>query len=59
MLYSGRGIFATVPFYEGDFLVEYRGQLITKEVCEKRQRIYHERLKVFMFEFHFNGKMWW
>ncbi|XP_054861287.1 inactive histone-lysine N-methyltransferase 2E-like [Amphiprion ocellaris] len=40
------------------FLLEYRGELINKQECEKRQRLYHSSLKVFMFEFRFNGKLW-
>ncbi|AWO97689.1 putative N-lysine methyltransferase SETD8-like, partial [Scophthalmus maximus] len=53
----GRGIFTSAPFEKGDFLVEYRGELITKQECERRQRVYHDHLKVLMFEFHFNGKL--
>lgn len=55
----GRGIFATTSFQKGDFLCEYRGELISKEECERRQRVYHDNLKVFLFEFYFNGKLWW
>nr|XP_024660008.1 N-lysine methyltransferase KMT5A-like [Maylandia zebra] len=57
--FKGRGIFTTVPFQKGDFLLEYRGKLITKEECERRHRVYHDSLKVFMFEFKFDGKLWW
>ncbi|XP_035995629.1 inactive histone-lysine N-methyltransferase 2E-like [Fundulus heteroclitus] len=56
--FEGRGIFATTSFQKGDFLLEYRGELISKEECERRQRVYHDNLKVFMFEFVFNGKLW-
>ncbi|KAM4544087.1 uncharacterized protein V3H82_021889 [Fundulus diaphanus] len=56
--FKGRGIFATTSFQKGDFLLEYRGELISKEECERRQRVYHDNLKVFMFEFVFNGKLW-
>ncbi|XP_029949996.1 uncharacterized protein LOC115390320 isoform X2 [Salarias fasciatus] len=56
--FKGRGIFSTTPFEKGDFLLEYRGELINKQECEKRQRLYHSSLKVFMFEFRFNGKLW-
>ncbi|XP_078100325.1 uncharacterized protein LOC144513205 isoform X3 [Sander vitreus] len=55
---KGRGIFTSVPFEKGDFLLEYRGDLISNEECERRQIIYHDLLKLFMFEFHFNGKLW-
>ncbi|XP_063353720.1 histone-lysine N-methyltransferase EHMT2-like [Pelmatolapia mariae] len=56
--FKGRGIFTTVPFQKGDFLLEYRGKLITKDECERRHRVYHDSLKVFMFEFKFDGKLW-
>ncbi|CAI5691926.1 unnamed protein product [Oreochromis niloticus] len=42
---------------KGDFLLEYRGKLRTKEECERRHRVYHDSLKVFMFEFKFDGKL--
>lgn len=62
MLYSsylGRGVFSCTDFDKGDFLLEYRGDLISREECERRQRIYHDALKVFMYEFRFNGKFLW
>ncbi|KAK3551795.1 hypothetical protein QTP70_026226 [Hemibagrus guttatus] len=54
---SGRGVFSCVHFNKGDFLLEYRGQLINKLECDHRQKVYHDALKVFMFEFCFNGKL--
>ncbi|GAA6231476.1 uncharacterized protein LOC108899356 [Lates japonicus] len=56
--FKGRGIFTSIPFEKGDFLLEYRGELTSKQECERRQRLYHANLKVFMFEFRFNGKLW-
>lgn len=41
------------------FLVEYRGEVLTKHEHENRQRVYHDALKVFMFEFRFDGKQLW
>ncbi|XP_053197835.1 uncharacterized protein LOC128381831 [Scomber japonicus] len=57
-VFKGRGIFTTAPFEKGDFLLEYQGQLITHQECERRQRIYHDSLKDFMFKFRFDGKLW-
>ncbi|KAG8002337.1 hypothetical protein GBF38_018361, partial [Nibea albiflora] len=54
--FKGRGVFSRRHFEKGDFLVEYRGELLTKHEHENRQQIYHDALKVFMFEFRFNGK---
>lgn len=55
----GRGVFSCTEFDKGEILLEYRGDLISKEECERRQRIYHNALKVFMFEFRYNGKLLW
>ncbi|KAF3848053.1 hypothetical protein F7725_021081 [Dissostichus mawsoni] len=54
-----RGIFTSIPFQTGDFLIEYRGELISQQECETRLKRYPARLKGFMFEFHFDGKLWW
>ncbi|KAK1900435.1 N-lysine methyltransferase KMT5A-A [Dissostichus eleginoides] len=55
---KGRGIFTSIPFQTGDFLIEYRGELISQQECETRLKRYPARLKGFMFEFHFDGKLW-
>ncbi len=31
----GRGVFSCTEFNQGDFLLEYRGDLINKEECEQ------------------------
>ncbi|XDV25644.1 hypothetical protein PO909_029528 [Leuciscus waleckii] len=54
---KGRGVFSCTEFDKGDFLLEYRGDLISKEECERRQRVYHDALKVFLFEFRYDGKL--
>uniref|UniRef100_A0A1A8B4Q7 SET domain-containing protein n=1 Tax=Nothobranchius furzeri TaxID=105023 RepID=A0A1A8B4Q7_NOTFU len=35
--YKGKGVFATPPIEPGDFVLEYRGKLLTKEECESRR----------------------
>ncbi|XP_054653990.1 uncharacterized protein LOC129193635 isoform X2 [Dunckerocampus dactyliophorus] len=54
--FKGRGVFSKRHFQKGEFLIEYRGQVICKEEHESRLRLYHDALKVFMFEFRYNGK---
>ncbi|KAI3365063.1 hypothetical protein L3Q82_010179 [Scortum barcoo] len=54
--FKGRGVFSCCHFQQGDFLVEYRGEVITHHEHENRQRVYHDALKIFMFEFRFDGK---
>ncbi|XP_043076455.1 inactive histone-lysine N-methyltransferase 2E-like [Puntigrus tetrazona] len=57
LLLFRRGVFSCADFEKGDFLLEYRGDLIDREECERRQRIYHDALKVYIFEFRYNGKL--
>nr|XP_033937113.1 N-lysine methyltransferase KMT5A-A-like [Pseudochaenichthys georgianus] len=54
--FKGRGVFSCRPFQNGDFLIEYRGEVITKSERENRQKVYHNALKVFMFDFRLNGQ---
>nr|XP_057918564.1 uncharacterized protein LOC131109977 [Doryrhamphus excisus]XP_057918565.1 uncharacterized protein LOC131109977 [Doryrhamphus excisus]XP_057918566.1 uncharacterized protein LOC131109977 [Doryrhamphus excisus]XP_057920422.1 uncharacterized protein LOC131115987 isoform X1 [Doryrhamphus excisus]XP_057920423.1 uncharacterized protein LOC131115987 isoform X1 [Doryrhamphus excisus] len=54
--FKGRGVFSKRHFQKGEFLIEYRGQVISKQEHENRLHIYHDALKVFMFEFRYNGK---
>ncbi|CAL8238281.1 unnamed protein product, partial [Merluccius merluccius] len=51
-----RGVFSCWPFEKRDFLIEYRGEVITKKEQENRVKVYHDALKVFMFDFQFNGQ---
>nr|XP_055039065.1 uncharacterized protein LOC129426651 [Misgurnus anguillicaudatus] len=51
----GWGVFSCRHFQKGDFLFEYRGQVLTKEEYERR----HSELEVFLFEFRFDGRQLW
>ncbi|XP_041944902.1 uncharacterized protein LOC121706875 isoform X6 [Alosa sapidissima] len=53
---KGRGVFSQTYFEKGDFLVEYRGEIISFDECQRRKRIYHAALQVYLFEFKVNGK---
>ncbi|XP_078799246.1 uncharacterized protein LOC111947076 isoform X7 [Oryzias latipes] len=53
---KGRVVFAKRHLERGEFLVEYRGDLMEKKKYERRVKLYHKGLKVFMFEFCYNGK---
>ncbi|XP_043960953.1 cell wall protein DAN4-like [Gambusia affinis] len=54
--FKGRGVFSTCHFQTGAFLLEYRGDVINSKEYENRVKIYHDAMKVFMFEFRHNGK---
>ncbi|XP_069819460.1 uncharacterized protein [Dendropsophus ebraccatus] len=56
--YKGRGVFASTPIEKGDFVVEFRGELIDVAESQRRHRIYQEAQKVFMYEFQSAGKLW-
>ncbi|XP_026052249.1 histone-lysine N-methyltransferase set-1-like [Carassius auratus] len=55
---KGRGLFAKGSFCKGDFIVEYRGELINYAELERRRKLYHPSCAVFMFEFKWRGKTW-
>ncbi|CAL8292308.1 unnamed protein product [Arctogadus glacialis] len=54
--FKGRGVFSCQTFEKRDFLIEYRGEVITKRECENRLKVYHDALKVYIFDFRFNGQ---
>ncbi|MBN3294754.1 KT5AA methyltransferase, partial [Polypterus senegalus] len=54
----GRGVFASLALRKGDFVVEYRGDLISIDECHRRQNVYPDALKGFMYDFKWNGKYW-
>lgn len=53
----GRGVVATHPVEPGDFVLEYRGELLEAEEC--RARHYTELETPFLFEFDWQGRSWW
>uniref|UniRef100_A0A9J7XPJ6 SET domain-containing protein n=1 Tax=Cyprinus carpio carpio TaxID=630221 RepID=A0A9J7XPJ6_CYPCA len=55
---KGRGLFTNGSFSKGDFIVEYRGELINYAELERRRKLYHPSCAVFMFEFKWRGKTW-
>ena len=46
-------------FSKGDFIVEYRGDLISDGEAQKRRRIYNPACSGFLFAFKLGGKTWW
>ncbi|TKS87310.1 N-lysine methyltransferase KMT5A [Collichthys lucidus] len=54
---KGRGLFA-VGFCKGDFVVEYRGDLIDDVEAERRRKVYHPSCAAFFFLFKWRGKAW-
>ncbi len=50
-------MFALVPFIKGDFVVEYRGEIITLIEAELRREANQDTF--FMFDFIWQNKKWW
>ncbi|XP_028297505.1 N-lysine methyltransferase KMT5A-like [Gouania willdenowi] len=55
---KGRGIFTSAVFSQGDFVVEYRGELIDAAEAEHRRKLYHDARSIFMFDFTWKLKTW-
>ncbi|XP_056437176.1 uncharacterized protein LOC130374432 isoform X2 [Gadus chalcogrammus] len=55
--FAGRGVFAIGSFSKGDFIVEYRGDLISEGEAQKR-RIYNPACSGFLYAFKLGGKTW-
>ncbi|TKS64906.1 N-lysine methyltransferase KMT5A [Collichthys lucidus] len=55
---KGRGLFAVDLFCKGDFVVEYRGDLIDDVEAERRRKVYHPSCAAFFFLFKWRGKAW-
>ncbi|XP_026011848.1 uncharacterized protein LOC113014492 isoform X5 [Astatotilapia calliptera] len=53
---KGRGIFTLANFKQGDFVVEYRGELIDATEAEHRRNLYPSACSVFMFDFIWKQK---
>lgn len=56
----GFGVFTTKKFATGDFLLQYPGDLITKEEAEERDAKYKEQQKgCFLYMFKDANKEFW
>ncbi|KAF4083074.1 hypothetical protein AMELA_G00135880 [Ameiurus melas] len=55
---KGRGVFTTTHFTKGEFVLEYRGELINFLESNRRHQIYHHNMKGFLFSFIWHGKLW-
>ncbi|XP_028267874.1 uncharacterized protein LOC114439876 [Parambassis ranga] len=55
---KGRGVFAKGPISKGDFVVEYRGDMISDDESQRRRRLYHRSCQGFMFDFNWREKIW-
>ncbi|XP_061765826.1 N-lysine methyltransferase KMT5A-like [Nerophis ophidion] len=56
--WKGRGVFACASIEKGSFVVEYRGELISRRERDKRQTTYTEKQNAFLFDFKWNDDIW-
>ncbi|XP_073729855.1 uncharacterized protein [Misgurnus anguillicaudatus] len=56
--YKGRGVFTTEAFFRGDFVLEYRGELLTSEESLDQSKLYNDVENTFLFDFQWHGKNW-
>lgn len=56
---KGRGVFATSKFLSGEFVVEYRGDMIDDVEAQRRRKVFHPSCTAFFFAFKWRGKFWW
>ncbi len=56
---KGRGVIATQPFSRGGYVIEYRGDLITREEAKQRDGKYarDESIGCYMYYFESRGKL--
>ncbi|XP_057688017.1 uncharacterized protein LOC130913423 [Corythoichthys intestinalis] len=55
---KGRGVFAKVQFQKGDFVVEYRGELINSEESKRRRTTNRKACALFMCDFLWKESTW-
>ncbi|KAH8878383.1 N-lysine methyltransferase KMT5A-A [Schistosoma japonicum] len=50
---KGRGVIATRTFYEGEFIVEYAGDLISEKLAKQREAVYKQNPAIGSYMFFF------
>ena len=61
ILGKGRGVLSTKPFRQGDFVVEYYGDLIDVKEAKEREAEYARDTSIgcYMYYFQFKNKQYW
>ena len=59
LISTGKGVFASRDFCEGEFLLEYDGEIISYLEGQRRMANYPERLGSFLYGFTFKKKKYW
>jgi SET domain-containing protein len=56
---KGRSVVTCRPFYQGEFVCNYEGELIDEKEARKRNKEYGEQMGSFMLSFEHEGKKLW
>lgn len=56
---KGRSVVTDRPFYKGEFVCHYDGELIDEKEARKRYEEYSEEKGSYMFSFQHEGKKFW
>ena len=59
IFFSGKGIFAATDFKKGEFLLEYRRDLLSYSVAKKKESEYGDKYGSFMFYFKYKEMSLW
>uniref|UniRef100_H3BWY3 SET domain-containing protein n=1 Tax=Tetraodon nigroviridis TaxID=99883 RepID=H3BWY3_TETNG len=55
---KGRGVFTKAKISKGQFVAEYRGDIINDSEYQCRRRVDHPSCAAFMFAFRWRGETW-
>lgn len=55
----GFGVFALKTFEPGEYIAEYKGELMSKKEGIEREQMYGDEKHSYMYFFQYNGKSYW
>ena len=56
---KGKGVFTTIPFKRDDFILQYKGDILSSKEGEEREKQYADDEGNFLFFFKHQGKTCW
>jgi len=59
IFFAGKGLFVTNNFKAGDFLAEYRGDMIDAKEADEREKRYRSHKHGYLYHFSHGGKNMW
>lgn len=56
--FKGRGVITSQFFKQGEFVLEYRGELCKADPYLEKNK-FNDTVEVFLFDFKWKGTSWW